>query len=537
MTSAIEDRSRDRLAPSTPLKRATPGLALLWLIMAWAASSFAGNPAVASVESQLAYHRGVVAFGEGNLDQAKQQFESMLSEDPDDASVLQYLGIIASKQNDPDLAIDFFRRAVQADPEDAEIRFTLGVALLHRDRADEARQEFDRVLAVEPDNAQAEFYAGVADYRRQNYPETVRHMRAALSIDPSLRLRARYYVGLAEVFMGNLEASTAAFADAASLSPSDPLAISADMLGKMIQPEARPWGLDVSSGFEFDSNPTFVGSDVLIVNENNQVFEPKREADVLGIFTINTYYDIVDWQQITMRLGYSGFLSIHDRAGAVDQFTHLFWTDLAWSQGDLRFGLRFDLSTTDLNLDDDYQEMRRLSPSLTYTHGVRGVTQLLYQFYDFEYRFSNGDLPDFDPDGQLHSIGISHFVYLPAPFTFARAGVAYEHSKTQGTEFDYDGVVLSTGAGMELPYAMRLGLLVQYIHRQYAHRTIVGQLFGSGENSKRRDDIGTLKLDLTIPMAQYWEFALRGSLSFNDSNIKDYDYNRHVVGSYFTFTF
>ncbi|MCH7600003.1 MAG: tetratricopeptide repeat protein [Myxococcales bacterium] len=499
---------------------------LLWLAIAWGVS----GSAAASVESELAYHRGVVAFGENDLDAARSHFEVALSGNPEDASTLQFLGILASDQGQPELAIEFFQRAVTADPEDPEIRFTLGVALLHRDRAAEAALEFDRVLAVEPDNGQAEYYAGVADYRQQNFPETVLHMQSALSLDPSIRLQARYYMGLAEVFMGNLAASTAAFADAASLSPSDPLALSADLLGKKIQPESRWWGFDASTGIEYDSNPTYVGTSR--IPQGFSTFTPKREGGATGVFSIDTYYDVVDWEQITVRLGYSGFLSLHSETDEVDQFTNVGWLGLGWELGDFRAGLRLDYGITKLDLSNSYRDMRRVAPSLTYTNDDWGVTQLLYQFHDFDYDKSIGGQSAFDPDGQLHIVGVSQFIYLPAPLTFARVGMAYERSTTKGTEFDYDGFELATGAGIELPRDMRAAVLLKYQYQQYDHRTIVNV---SGK--KREDSIYTIKLDLTVPMTPYVELALRGSFTFNDSNVDDYDFNRHVVGSYVTFTF
>ena len=38
----------------------------------------------ASVQSELAFHRGVVAYGEDRLDEAKRQFERVLAEDAED---------------------------------------------------------------------------------------------------------------------------------------------------------------------------------------------------------------------------------------------------------------------------------------------------------------------------------------------------------------------------------------------------------------------------------------------------------------------
>ena len=497
--------------------------------------------ATASADSELAYHRGVVAYSEGDFEAANAHFKAVLADNPTDASALQFLGMIAAKQDDPEGAIGFLESAVEADPEDADIRFALGIALLHRDRAEEAGIEFDRVLADEPDHAQAEFYAGVADYRRQAYAETVAHMQAAISIDPSLRLQARYYIGLAEVFMGNLDASTAAFADAASISPSDPLAMSADALGKSIQPESRWWGVDVGAGIEFDSNPTAVGrSAVFDADTPGARFTLEREDNAVGVFSIDTFYDIVDWNSATVRIGYSGFLNLHSESDEVNQLTHVGWGDLGWTEGDFRFGLRFDVSTTDLDLDENFREMRRVAPSVTYVSGDTGVTQLMYQYHDFDYRASN--LDEFDPDGELHIIGLSQFVYTRAPFTYVRVGLSYEHSRTQGTEFDYDGVKVSGGFGVELPFEMRGGLVVQYIYRDYKNKSaaILSDPMDpptTEDLGRREDHIGVLKMDLTVPVAQYAELALRGSFAFHDSNVSLYDFNRHVVGSYLTFTF
>ncbi len=521
--------------------RAVPSIALAFGLLGLLGTAVPGA-ALASVESELAYHRGVVAYGEGDLEAARAHFEAVLAADPSDASALQYLGLIAAKEGDPDGAIDQFRRAVSANPEDADIRFTLGVALLHRDRAAEAAEEFDRVLAVEPDNAQAEFYGGVSDYRQQRFPETVQHMKSAIALDPSLRLQGRYYIGLAEVFMGNLEASTAALSEAASMSPSDPLAIAAASISERIQPEERWWGIDLTSGIEFDSNPTFVGRSVtlsIVEGDEFSEIELKRKEDVLGVFSIDTYYDLLDMEFVTLRAGYSGFVSLHDRADEVDQVTHLGWADLGLHYGDFRLGTRFDASTTDLDLDADYLEMRRVSPSLTYANSEWGVTQLLYQYHDLAYRFDTTDVEEFDADGTLHDVSLSQFIYLPAPFTYARAGVGYQRQRTDGTEFEYDGVVVSVGAGVELPFDARGGILVQYFHRDYRNEHTPTTAFPTGGDPRKRDDdIARLKLDLTVPFAQYWEVALRGAFTFIDSNIEDiYDYNRHVVGTYVTFTY
>src|SRR5262245_26228826 len=96
----------------------------------------------ASVESELAFHRGVVAYGEGRLGPARQDFERVLAEDPDDREALRYLALILKAQGDPGRALELQERALALDPEDRELVFDRGVTLLEVGRNAEARDAF-----------------------------------------------------------------------------------------------------------------------------------------------------------------------------------------------------------------------------------------------------------------------------------------------------------------------------------------------------------------------------------------------------------
>ena len=501
---------------------------LLFLVV-----SLMSGGASASVDSELTFHRGVVAYGEGRFEDARASFELVLESEPDDASALQYLGLIANKNGDKEAAIDYFRRAVNADPDDLEIRHALGVSLLHLDRADEAGIEFSKILRVEPDNAEAEFYAGVAKYRRQKFEETVAHMYRAAELDPALRLQARYYTGLAETFMGNLDASVAAFSDAASLSPGDPLSISASILGEQIaRPDSGPFGFDLKAGIQYDSNPTFIGGIVVPGSPP----PGNRQDDAVGTVALNAHVDVIDWQQITFRVGYSGFLSAHGNAKEVNQFTNYVWGDVGLRVADFRIGVRFDLGNTSLDLDNDFRNLRRVTPSLTYSWNDFGVTQLLYQYYDIDY--SVPSLAALDPDGELHTFGVSQYIFMSAPFTYAVFGVGYEKSDTEGSEFDYEGVELNAGFGAELPYHIQFSFLARYLFNDYdnlsQYQTDLGDPF---PGKKREDHIARININFAYPLGQFLEVSLEGSLDFNTSNVEGYDVDRHVVGTYVTYTF
>ena len=129
----------------------------------------AASPPVASVESELAFHRGVVAFGRGQLEEAREQFQIVLAEDPADAAAIHYLGLIADAEGKQDEAIELFRRALALTPEDADLRFDLGTTLLEAGRNQEALEVFEEVLEREPDRARAHLFAGIAEYRLRDY--------------------------------------------------------------------------------------------------------------------------------------------------------------------------------------------------------------------------------------------------------------------------------------------------------------------------------------------------------------------------------
>ena len=118
--------------------------------------------ATASVKSEIAFHRGVVAYGNGEFEAAKQAFEAVLAEDAEDTGAIQYLGLIAAELGQPEAAVALYRRAIAIDPDDMDFHFDLGAALLESNQTAAARTEFDTVLAAQPDRARAQLFAGIS---------------------------------------------------------------------------------------------------------------------------------------------------------------------------------------------------------------------------------------------------------------------------------------------------------------------------------------------------------------------------------------
>ena len=90
----IEKRNNLLIAVPTLMLRS------FWIAICIAGVMFQAALATASVESELAFHQGVAAYGEGRLDEARARFERVVEEAPDDAAALQYLNLISTHVTD-----------------------------------------------------------------------------------------------------------------------------------------------------------------------------------------------------------------------------------------------------------------------------------------------------------------------------------------------------------------------------------------------------------------------------------------------------
>ncbi len=492
------------------------------------------TPATATVDGELEFHRGVAAFAEGKLDEAEGRFRSVLEADPEDTAALRYLGLIAQARGDSQVAVETLRRAVATDPEDLEARIDLAEALLQAGMTPEALREADFVLARDADDARANLYAGIAHYRSRHYEEALQHLERASELDESLRVQARYYVGLAEAFLGDFGSAAGAFSDVEEGSPQSPLGRSAQELGERVAPDReRWWAADASAGLEFDSNPEVVNDD----------FED-ADPDGSGVFRLRGSGRAPDWKGIRARAGYDGYLNAHFDVTSVDQQTHQLWAGASWARNRFELGARYDFAYTLLPLDEEFRQVHRATPSASLRWGDWGITQLYYVFNHYEYYNvvtidSDGDgdhdevAPEFDRDGDQHSIGANQFIFLPEslrPLSYARVGVSATSYMPDGDEYEYDGIQALVGGGLELPFEIGLTTFYRFIYRDYANTSEI-------EDEKREDNLHWLSLDLSYPLARHWTLGLSGSFLFNDSNIDLFQYDRQIVSSYVRYSF
>jgi tetratricopeptide (TPR) repeat protein len=490
-------------------------------------------PAAASVESELAFHRGVVAYGEGRLAEARQYFERVLAEDPEDREALRYLALILKQQGESGRALELQDRALALDPEDRELVFDRGVTLLEVGRNAEARAAFEKVLAEDPNDAQAQFYAGVAAYRASDFPAALAHLERARTLDPSLAVQSRYYSGLVEASIGDLSAAEGSFSVVAEQSPISPLGRSAANLSEELRVRGRdrPWHVALTAGAEWDSNPTLVGGDAFYAGAFPvPATVEDRDPTYRGVFTAKGSARLFADARTSLSAGYDGYWSLNHQEQQVDLQTHAGWVSGGTLVGPLRVGLRYDYAYTFLDLSDPFRQLHRATPTLAVRESDWGLTQPYYQFQYAE--FMDVDFPPnetFKRDGARHLFGLSQYFFLPAPFTYVTVGANGDLYSSIGTEWRYDGFETSFGAGYDFPYAVSFSWLWRFAHRDYRDHSAFLPF------ERRVDDTHWVTAELARPIVDHWVARVAGSFGFQDSNIPVYDYTRKVVGAYLTY--
>ena len=496
--------------------------------------------ALASDRSEFAFHVGVAAFGEGDHDLARRRFEEVLRTEPENASALHYLGLIAIQNRDTRLAIKYLQQVVALIPNDSAARIDLGAQLLKAHQAEEALAQFDAVLEGSPDHAMALLYQGIALYRIGAYEDALDSLERAVEVDDELSAEGNYYIGLSEAHLGDANAAAAAFSITASAAPLHPLGRSARSLSRQAARSGRRWSLAATIGFEYDDNVRLSPDDA------NFSAQPGSSDSAAGVVRLQGQIEAYRDERFSWRVGYDGYLQVYTNTNEDDfgttqasphdlsQQTHVAWTNATYDFESVSLALRYDFSYTAIDLSDNFRNIHRLTPTVYVPVSEWGLFLAYYQFllYDYDVETSSSDA--FDRSGLQNSVGVQQFVFLPAPFRYAVIGALLTNFDSDGTEFRHNGVEVSAGVAMDLPWGLSAAALYRYAFRNYTQVSAVTPIL---EPRKREDNEHEISFNLDRTFARRYNVSLAGSYARNDSNIKNFDIDRFRIGTYIRYAF
>jgi tetratricopeptide (TPR) repeat protein len=126
----------------------------------------------------------VCYFMTDNFAKAAETFRPLLTNLPDNPSLLYAAGVSLAKTGDSKSAEDLFQRMLSQNPNVAEVRLFMGQARAAQNQDAEAIQEFSRALELNPKLPQAHYSAGKVYLRQGNMEEAEKEFRAELEVNP-----------------------------------------------------------------------------------------------------------------------------------------------------------------------------------------------------------------------------------------------------------------------------------------------------------------------------------------------------------------
>jgi tetratricopeptide (TPR) repeat protein len=123
----------------------------------------------------------------GNLAEAEQLYQQILSDDASNKFALYNLGQIAQTRNDLAVAIGFYDRALVVDPQMEPALYNRAIALRDVGRTDESLAAFEGLLASNPDSVGVLFNLGNLLISQGDVVRGTELVNRAVELEPSLR--------------------------------------------------------------------------------------------------------------------------------------------------------------------------------------------------------------------------------------------------------------------------------------------------------------------------------------------------------------
>ena len=422
------------------------------------------------------------------------------------------------------------RELAPLEANDASLTVDLAVARFHS--GERALAERGLLLAEARGDLRAEIplYLGLIALDRADAAlaagrfETAREM-APLLVEPA----ASYYAGLARNRAGDNAAGRAALERVVAGWPGSVWASEAKRA--LAAEVAAPSALFASlrAGIEHDSNAVLRGVGVELPAE----IASQSDQRFVWRGVVGRAKPISEAMQLGGALAFSG--SLHRDLGSFDT---LYPEVTLWA--DRRLNERFNLRAVGSYSYAWVNERAFLSSpafalELSRDATERGTTRAFAEFVFDDYRFeSTDDEPERsqrDRDGFGLRVGLDHRIAVSALATTLVAALSYRGFNSDGTEYSFNSAEFELGWESLLPAKFVFAGSARYAFRPYRHDSTYSPV-----PSERTEHEWRTELSLRRALLRQLALETRWRYQRNRSTVDVFDYARHVVGLYATWT-
>jgi tetratricopeptide (TPR) repeat protein len=439
-------------------------------------------------------------------------------------------------------AITALDEAQRLDPQLGDAQLPLLIARYHVGDLEGARRALDTMPASATQRPEYHLYRGLI------LLEGAKNAQAGEAFDRARELAPRemepiaaYYSGVAWLSAQDRARANAAFDRTIALAPGSEWAIQAQAArdGIAAGPLAR-WGW-IRVGGEWDSNVVLRGAGVDLPSEFG------NESDGRAVWAAHGGAEL--WRRGDWATGISGayYGSAHFDLTDFDEHhpTLSPWLDYRIDESTV-FRLRYDVGYAWVD-NDDFLFDQQLSPTIFRDWGDAGRSQFTARAFYLDYKFPLGaddpatplfDEPDYrDRDGWGWALTAEH-AYPISKQTELQVGLSYAGFAADGGEYDFNGAELFGGIEALLPANVQLRAMTGVGWFPFSNESSYFDPPGSGQyESDDREDV-SYRVILELERELGAGFWLLGRYRYHNrsSNVAVFDYQRHVIGLYVTYS-
>jgi tetratricopeptide (TPR) repeat protein len=450
---------------------------------------------------------------------------ALLEEGPPEPSARRALGLCRLQLADFPSAAALL---AELEPSDPALAVDLGIARFHTGDLAGAEQALARAAQRNDPRPELPLYSGlIALARAQPAAAAASFERARRSAPQSVEPAASYYAGVANAEAGERAAARAALERVVAGWPGTAWADEAQRALAVLT-VSSPFFASLRTGFEHDSNAVLRGEGVELPEEI------PSQADQRAVWrgVAGRSFSLASGGQLGAAIALSG--SAH---GDLSRFDALTPSASAWLDHPL--GEHCTLRALAGYAHAWVNERAFLSsPGLAlelHRAGAEGASTRVFAELAFDdYRFpSDEDFPERrDRDGLGFRLGVEQRFALSRERSHVWGALAYRRFTADGTEYSFDSPELELGFDAALPGALSLSGSARYAYRPYRHAsTYTDPLFEERREHEWRTDLALERgLWRRLSLEARWRYQR------NRSTAQVFDYSRHVVGLYVSWT-
>lgn len=492
-------------------------------------SRFSRNP-----EQEITFQQGLLHYSNGQLSQAEADFRQVIAADPTDADGYYHLGLALLDQGKAADAVSNFDQSIRLDPSAREVKAARATANIRQAKYDAAEADLTDLEQDPAWQSYVHYSRGQIHYGKGDLNEAAKEFGIAKALGGTESAPAGFYEGLTYLRMRELVRARSTFREASIDVDRDPTVAAAsrqlDAVLAAQQRRNRPWEVQLTLGFEYDSNVIQLGSGV----DNPAGISDK--ADYRFIAQPRGSYSFYRKDKLELGIEGSGYFTaqfdlddFNIESYQAGPFLNYRLTDNLFAS--IRYGFNFIRVG-----QESFLTRNIVTPQLTWVEPKFGYTSGYYQFQTRKFDDATEDTA-LDRDGINNTVGIVQGITLPELFKGAGPAnleISYRFENQQTDGDDFDGNFNSIGATFyaPLPVAkLRADIGANFGYDLYSNGNSL-----DADTDKRRDHEFNIIAGLTREIAKGCAIRLDYSYTNHNSNVengagqKPYEFDRHQVG-------